>query len=159
MSISCELRNLVFVTMSLVFAISSVHAQTPTRAFYYNASSKLLQIEDLDPVNMSSRLTQEIAAFPIPRMVKNTRLSPACDAANPTQQMAYKATFAIYWGVDDVNDDTEMLRPLHLEYLKNVNSADRTIECVPIHDDDTACPQGTRCMTGCVSCTSYCCVK
>lgn len=160
MSISGAIRNLVLMATSILLGVACANAQTPTRAFYYNANAKLLQIEDLTNVDMSPRLTQDISDFRIPRMVtkNNNELSPSCPAAGTTQNMSNRASFAIYWGVHDVNDTTEALRPLNLEYLTGVKSLDREIKCVPINED-AGCPQGTRCLTGCVSCTSYCCVR
>lgn len=139
----------------LLLSATTVQAQTPTRAFYYDVKGNLLQIENLDglgfPDMVQGRVLQEISEFRIPRM-KKTALGVPCD--EPEQQMSKFADFAIYYGVDDPNNPQEKLRPLNLEYVREVS---RTIGCVKLNDD-AGCPQGTRCLSTCGSCAGYCCV-
>lgn len=143
----------------LLCTASSAYSQTQTRAFYYDGKGNLLQIEKLDglgfPNPVPGRMLQDISEFRIPRMTSHTHLDPVCTTEGQEQQMSKWVNFAIYYGVDSPNDSLEKLRPLNLEYLKDVS---RNLSCVPLNDD-AGCPQGTRCLTTCASCAGYCCVR
>jgi hypothetical protein len=162
---------LAWTSALLLCAAGSALSQTATRAFYYDKTGNLLQIEDLSPVDPGNhgmdisktyqgRVLQDIAEFPIPRITDQTQLKPPCpDPQHPAdgtlEPMSNKAVSTIYYGVGDPNDEMEPLRPLKLEYVKDVS---RKLACVKLNDS-AGCPQLTRCLSTCPVCAGYCCVK
>lgn len=152
------LRSLFAATLFvLLLAPAAAYSQTPTCAFYYNQQNKLLQIENLTAVtNFSDRLLQDIGSFPIPRMTtkKNADLIVGCPAPLNPQSMSNAARYVIYYGANNPGDFTEKARPLKLEFVSDVT---RDLKCQQVFEN-SGCPTGLRCMTGCAGCPSYCCV-
>jgi len=150
--------TLLVVTQGLAVTAGYAQSSTPTTAMYYDKNNNLLQIEDLTGINLDERLVQEIGNFPIPRMTiqTNSDLGSPCPAENATQIMSRNASHAIYYGVTFTSVSSEFARPLGLEWLQEVSG--RSISCQQIKNT-TPCASGYHCLTGCVGCPSWCCVR